>query len=114
MLLADLTTALGEDRVLTGDDVRRQHGTDESWHPPAAPDVVVMPHSTEEAAAVVRACAQAGTPIVPFGAGTSLEGHVAALHGGAGGAGRGGGGGAWGAGRGGGSRAPPPLPGGDY
>jgi D-lactate dehydrogenase (cytochrome) len=82
MLLADLTTALGEDRVLTGDDVRRQHGTDESWHPPAAPDVVVMPRSTEEAATVVRACAQAGTPIVPFGAGTSLEGHVAALRGG--------------------------------
>jgi D-lactate dehydrogenase (cytochrome) len=80
--LPDLTAVLAEDRILTGEDVRRLHGTDESWHPPAAPDVVVLPRSTEEAAAVVRACAQSRTPIVPFGAGTSLEGHVAALDGG--------------------------------
>jgi D-lactate dehydrogenase (cytochrome) len=81
-LLADLTAALGADRVLTGADVRRLHGSDESWHPPADPDVVVLPRDTAEAAAVVRACRDHGAPIVPFGAGTSLEGHVAALNGG--------------------------------
>ena len=68
--------------MLTGNDVLRQHGTDESWHPPATPDAVVLPHDTEEAAAIVRACRDHKVPIVPFGAGTSLEGHVAALRGG--------------------------------
>ena len=81
-LLADLTAALDAARVLTGADVRRLHGSDESWHPPADPDVVVLPRDTQEAAAVVRACRAHGAPIVPFGAGTSLEGHVAALDGG--------------------------------
>jgi D-lactate dehydrogenase (cytochrome) len=77
-----LARALAPDRVLTGEDVRRQHGTDESFHPPAPPDVVVLPLDVEEAAAVVHVCAEHGAPIVPFGAGTSLEGHIAALHGG--------------------------------
>jgi D-lactate dehydrogenase (cytochrome) len=77
-----LAAALSPDRVLTGEDVRRQHGTDESFHPPAAPDVVVFPLGVEEAARVVTVCAEHGAPIVPFGAGTSLEGHIAALHGG--------------------------------
>jgi D-lactate dehydrogenase (cytochrome) len=77
-----LARALAPDRVLTGEDVRRQHGTDESFHAPAPPDVVVLPLDVEEAAAVVHVCAEHGAPIVPFGAGTSLEGHIAALHGG--------------------------------
>jgi D-lactate dehydrogenase (cytochrome) len=81
-LLDDLRDVLGADRVLTGRDVREQHGADESFHPVAAPDAVVHPASTEEAAAIVRACARHRAPIVPFGAGTSLEGHVQALHGG--------------------------------
>jgi D-lactate dehydrogenase (cytochrome) len=80
--LDDLRDLLGADRVLTGDDVRAQHGEDESWHPPAAPDAVVYPRSTEEAAAIVKACHGHGVPVIPFGAGTSLEGHVAALRGG--------------------------------
>jgi D-lactate dehydrogenase (cytochrome) len=77
-----LRDALGADRVLTGTDVLRQHGTDESWHPAAAPDAVVLPRDTDECAAIVRACRDHKVPIVPFGAGTSLEGHVAALAGG--------------------------------
>jgi len=48
----------------------------------AAPDAVVYPTGTEEAAAIVGVCARHGAPIVPFGAGTSLEGHVSALQGG--------------------------------
>jgi D-lactate dehydrogenase (cytochrome) len=81
-LLADLRALLGADRVLTGRDVRDQHGVDESFHPVAAPDAVVYPASTEEAAAIVGVCARHRAPIVPFGAGTSLEGHVSALQGG--------------------------------
>jgi D-lactate dehydrogenase (cytochrome) len=78
----DLVRLLGDDRVLTGTDVLHQHGTDESWHPPATPDAVVLPRDTDEAAAIVRACRTHKVPIVPFGAGTSLEGHIAALQGG--------------------------------
>ena len=78
-LQEDLIAALDAERVVAGEDERRRHGTDEGWHSPAAPDVVVYPRDTEEAAAVVRICRAHGVPIVPFGAGTSLEGHVAAL-----------------------------------
>ena len=81
-LQEELIAALDADRVVTGADELRRHGTDEGWHSAAAPDLVVYPRDTEEAAAVVRLCAQHETPIVPFGAGTSLEGHVAALEGG--------------------------------
>ncbi|MGI8714353.1 MAG: FAD-binding oxidoreductase, partial [Solirubrobacteraceae bacterium] len=77
-----LTDLLGADRVLTGEDVLSQHGHDESFHAEARPDAVVWPRSTEEAAAIVRVAAAHRLPLVPFGAGTSLEGHVAALAGG--------------------------------
>jgi D-lactate dehydrogenase (cytochrome) len=80
--LDGLRDLLGADRVLTGRDVREQHGVDESFHPAAPPDAVVYPTSTEEAAAIVAICASHRAPLVPFGAGTSLEGHVAALQGG--------------------------------
>jgi D-lactate dehydrogenase (cytochrome) len=81
-VLAALRDDLGPDRVLTGDDVLAQHGHDESFHPEARPDAVVWPRSVAEAARIVAICAEHRLPIVPFGAGTSLEGHVAALAGG--------------------------------
>ena len=81
-LQEELTAALSPDRVTDGADELRRHGSDEGWHPPAAPDFVVYPESTEEAAAIVDVCRRHEAPIVPFGAGTSLEGHVAALRGG--------------------------------
>jgi D-lactate dehydrogenase (cytochrome) len=77
-----LAELLGADRVGTGDDVLAQHGHDESFHPEARPDVVVWPRSVEEAAGIVRIALEHRLPLVPFGAGTSLEGHVAALAGG--------------------------------
>jgi D-lactate dehydrogenase (cytochrome) len=80
--LTALSDLLGSDRVFTGADVLGQHAHDESFHPDAPPDAVVWPASTEEAAAIVRVAAAARLPLVPFGAGTSLEGHVAALAGG--------------------------------
>jgi D-lactate dehydrogenase (cytochrome) len=77
-----LADRLGADRVSTSTDVLAQHGHDESFHPEARPDMVVWPRSVEEAAAIVALAAEHRLPIVPFGAGTSLEGHVAALAGG--------------------------------
>jgi D-lactate dehydrogenase (cytochrome) len=62
--------------------VRDHHSDGESYHTPAAPDVVCFPHSTDEVAAIVRIAGTYNLPIVPFGAGTSLEGHVNALSGG--------------------------------
>jgi D-lactate dehydrogenase (cytochrome) len=62
--------------------VRDHHSHGESYHPPAAPDVVCFPRSTDEVVAIVDISRRFQRPIIPFGAGTSLEGHVHALHGG--------------------------------
>jgi len=59
-----------------------QHAADLSYHPARRPDVVVFPESTAEVASVLAYANGAGTPVVAFGAGTSLEGHVIPLHGG--------------------------------
>ncbi len=80
-LIAELKALLG-DRVSTSVAVREQHGQDESYHTPHAPDAVVFPRSTEEVSEIVKACARKRVPVIPFGTGTGLEGHIAALHGG--------------------------------
>ena len=79
--LAELAARFGE-RFSTATALRERHGQDESWHAPAAPDAVVFPQSVDEVAAIARTCTEHRTPMIPFGVGTSLEGHVAALHGG--------------------------------
>src|SRR2546429_2914305 len=80
-LLAALRQRLG-DRLSTSAAVCEQHGKDESYHAPHAPDAVAFAQSTEEIAAIVSLCAEYQTPVIAFGTGTSLEGHVAALRGG--------------------------------
>src|SRR3954447_278780 len=80
-LVAELTAVLG-DRCTTNPTQIEHHSHGESWHEPAAPDVVVFPLTTEEVSAVVSAAGRHGAPIVPFGAGSSLEGHVHAVAGG--------------------------------
>ena len=70
------------DRLTTNQTIRERHGTDESYHAPKAPDAVVFPETREEVQEIVRICAEHRTPIVPYGVGTSLEGHIAALRGG--------------------------------
>jgi D-lactate dehydrogenase (cytochrome) len=62
--------------------VREHHSHGESYHTPAAPDVVCFPRTTDEVAAILKVSAAHRVPVVPFGAGTSLEGHVNAIHGG--------------------------------
>ena len=61
---------------------REQHGRGESYHATLPPHGVCRVQSTEEVASIVRLCAKYRVPIIPFGAGTSLEGHVTAPHGG--------------------------------
>jgi D-lactate dehydrogenase (cytochrome) len=80
-LLAELRQLLG-DRLSTSAAVCAQHGKDESYHAPHAPDAVAFARSTEEVVAIVKACSNYKTPVIAFGTGTSLEGHVAALAGG--------------------------------
>lgn len=61
---------------------RNRHGRGESHHPTAAPDVVVTPTCTQDIRYIVQHCVQHRIPIIPFGVGTSVEGHVSALFGG--------------------------------
>ncbi len=78
----DELRALLGDRLSTSAAVREHHGQDLSYHEAHAPDAVAFPVKADEVEAIVGICAKYQTPIVPFGAGTSLEGHVAALKGG--------------------------------
>ena len=70
------------DMVQTGEAVCRQHGTSEAHFDPVLPDAVVFAQSTDDVVALVRMCVAAGVPIVPFGAGTSMEGHTLPVRGG--------------------------------
>jgi D-lactate dehydrogenase (cytochrome) len=86
-ITADLRAQLArllpdERRVSDGEAVLDQHAADLSYHAAHRPDVVVWPQSTAEVAAVLEYADTARVPVVPFGAGTSLEGHVIPLHGG--------------------------------
>ncbi|KAL1524279.1 hypothetical protein AB1Y20_019182 [Prymnesium parvum] len=69
-------------RISTNASILERHGDDESYHPALPPDVVAFAHSTEEVQAIVRLCAETRTPLIPFGTGTSLEGHIQAVRGG--------------------------------
>jgi len=79
--LQELQKLLGE-RLSMSNSVREQHGRDESFHASAPPEAVAFVECNEEVAEIVRICVQYQKPIIPFGTGTSLEGHVAALQGG--------------------------------
>ena len=69
-------------RLLTSRGVREQAGKDESFHPSLPPHAVIRVESADEVQEIVRICGQTGTPLVPHGAGTSLEGSVGAMRGG--------------------------------
>jgi D-lactate dehydrogenase (cytochrome) len=79
--LERLRSLLG-DRVTDAVAVREHHSHGESYHAPAAPDLVCFPASTDEVVEIVRVSRDTGLPLIPFGAGTSLEGHVHAIRGG--------------------------------
>ena len=86
-VVADLRAGLlrlvpDESRVSEVESVLEQHGADLSYHEPHRPDVVVFAESTDEVSDVLAYANDAGVAVVPFGAGTSLEGHVIPLRGG--------------------------------
>ncbi len=70
------------DRLQTGQAIRAQHGHTTTWVTTQSPDAVVFPGSTDEVAEIVRVCADYRVPVIPYGTGTSLEGHVNAPAGG--------------------------------
>jgi len=78
---AELQSLLGS-RATTAVVQREHHSHGESYHPPALPDIVCFPHSTQEVSEIVKISARHGVPVVPFGAGTSVEGQVHAIRGG--------------------------------
>ncbi len=79
--IAALRGLLG-DRLSTARAILDRHGKDETFHAAHPPDAVAFARSTEEVAEIVKICAANRTPIIPYGTGTSLEGHIAALQGG--------------------------------
>lgn len=79
--LEDLKALLG-DRVSTGESVLAQHGRDESWHRPQAPDAVTFPETTQEVSGVCAICHRHGIPIIPYGVGSSVEGALIPVEGG--------------------------------
>ncbi len=81
LALAELRDLL-VDRLSTGQSVREIHGRDEAYSTPALPDGVAFPESTAEVSAIMKICSAHKIPVVPFGIGTSLEGHVIPIHGG--------------------------------
>ncbi len=79
--IAALEPEFGE-RLSRADAVREQHSHDEAWHKAHMPDAVIWPRSTEEVSLIARTCNEHGCPIIAWGAGTSLEGHVIPVRGG--------------------------------
>lgn len=83
-----IATALGilkqqfGERFHTGQAMRDQHAHTTTWIKAQAPDAVVFPNSTKEVSDIVKICAEHGVPVIPYGTGTSLEGHVNAPAGG--------------------------------
>ncbi len=84
----DKETALGVirqilgDRLQTGRSIREQHSHSTTLIPPQFPDAVAFPRSVGEVSEIVKVCARCRVPVIGFGTGTSLEGHVNAPHGG--------------------------------
>lgn len=70
------------DRFQTGEAIRLEHGKSETHFAPMPPDAVVFVENTDDVVEVVRACGAAGVSVIPFGAGTSVEGNTLAVVGG--------------------------------
>jgi len=79
--LPELKGLLGE-RLSTAPAVREHHGHDESGFRTVPPDAVAFAHSTEEVSEILQICARHKVPVIAYGTGTAIEGHVQALHGG--------------------------------
>ena len=82
MDLSELEDLFG-DRLVTSEAVRSQHSHDESWHVPEnLPDAVIFPETSNEVSRIISFASKNNIPVIPFGTGTALEGHVHAVNGG--------------------------------
>jgi len=79
--LSELAATFGK-RFITSDAVRAQHTNITTWSASGLPDGVLFPQSTGDVQAAMRICARHAVPVIPFGAGSSLEGHLNAPLGG--------------------------------
>ncbi|WP_204323863.1 FAD-binding oxidoreductase, partial [Stenotrophomonas maltophilia] len=68
--------ALFGNRAVTSEAVRQQHGHTLTFIPNQPPDIVVFPETVEDCVAVMKLAARHDVPVIPFGTGSSLEGHV--------------------------------------
>ena len=80
-VVAALAAKFGN-RLVTSRAVREQHANTTTWIANEPPDAVVFPQATDDVQEIVRICAKRRVPVIPFGTGTSLEGHINAPHGG--------------------------------
>jgi len=77
-----MSAAFDASQLSRNPSVLLSHGTHESFHPPMPPDLVFFPKSTHDISEAMRIAKSCDCPVIPFGVGTSLEGHIAALQGG--------------------------------
>ena len=75
-MVDNLRNLLSKEQVSVNETILEQHSQDESYHQTATPDVVVFPKTTEEVSKVLAYANDNKIPVVPFGRGSSLEGHV--------------------------------------
>jgi len=78
----DAARAMFGDRLKTSEAIRLEHGKSEAHFEPMLPDAVIYAHSTEDVVALVLLCGAHAVPVIPFGAGTSIEGNTLAVQGG--------------------------------
>ena len=64
------------ERFTDAEGIRRQHGQQTTWLPSQPPDAVVFALATDDVVEIVRVCGEYRVPVIPYGVGTSLEGHV--------------------------------------
>ena len=81
MVIDELKAALGQ-KVSVNDTIREHHSKDESFHTPTLPDAVVFATCTQDVATALKICNDNKTPVVAWGAGTSLEGNSTPIRGG--------------------------------
>src|SRR5690625_4418706 len=75
-VIEKLKNLLPSERVTTNENVLEQHSSDESYHTPQMPDVVVYPESAQEVSEIMKLASKHKIPVVPYGLGTSLEGNM--------------------------------------
>lgn len=81
-LLFEMQKRTSEKRATQNETILWQHSRDESYHHPVSPDIVVYPESAEEISSILRFANEHKIPVVPYGAGSSLEGHCIPVKGG--------------------------------